>query len=432
MDRNTRTSDSSITRRGFMRQTAAITGVGLAGSGIKAAGAGTDKLRVAAVGCGDRGTFDIIACLKSSPNVELYAIADMFQDKVDASLARLRKEVPEHLNVPPDRVFLGFDACRKVLEMDEVDLVMLLTPPGFRPQHVVEAVRAGKHIFMEKPGAVDPVGVRSLLKSADEADRKGLSIVVGTQQRYAPQYIEIIQRIWDGQIGEIGVLKAIWICGMVDWHYHERQPAWSDMEWQVRCWPFFTWLSGDHLVEQLCHNIDVCNWIMKGTPKSCMGLGGRQVRTSPGHGHIYDHFTVEYKYPGGLTMLTMAAQMHGVTNNICNQIEGTKGVAWVTRGGARITGEKPWRFEGVVPGGEDEMFKAMIESIRKDEPINECRRLAETTMTAIFGRMSTYTGKAVEYDWALNESKLKLGPDEYKMGPLPVEPVAMPGKTELI
>jgi predicted dehydrogenase len=430
MDLNPRTTKSRISRRGFLKKGASATGVGLAAS--RAFAADSDTLRVAAVGCGSRGTFDIITCLKSSPNVELVAVADMFQDKVDASLERMRKEVPDRVNVTPDRVFLGFDAGRKVFEMDEVDLVLLLTPPGFRPQHVAEAVRAGKHIFMEKPGAVDPVGVRSLLKSADEADRKGLSIVVGTQQRYTPQYNEIIQRIWDGQIGEIGVLKAIWICGMVDWHYQERQTGWSDMEWQIRCWPYFTWLSGDHLVEQLCHNIDVCNWIMKGTPESCMGLGGRQVRTDPGHGHIYDHFAIEYKYPGGLTMLAMAAQMHGVTDNVSNTIEGTKGIAWVTRGGARITGEKPWRFEGAVPGGEDAMFKALIESIRTGEPINECRRLAETTMTAIFGRMSTYTGKKVEYDWALNESKLKLGPDEYKMGRLPVDPVAMPGKTELI
>lgn len=430
MDRDERTKNHSITRRSFMKKSAAVTGVGLAAS--RATAAGTDTLRVATVGCGNRGTYDIMTCLKSSPNVELYAIADLFQDKVDTCLASLRKEVPDRVNVTPDRVFLGFDAYRKVMAMDEVDMVMLLTPPGFRPPYVAEAVRAGKHLFMEKPGAVDPVGVRSLLKSAEQADKKGLSIVVGTQQRYTPQYNEIIQRIWDGQIGEIGVLKAIWICGMVDWHYQPRQTGWSDMEWQIRCWPFFTWLSGDHFVEQLCHNIDVCNWIMKGTPESCRGLGGRQVRTDPGHGHIYDHFSVEYKYPSGLTMLAMAAQMEGVPVNVCNVVEGTKGMAWVTRGGAKITGETPWRFEGVVPSGEDAMFKALIGSIRKGEPINECKRLAESTMTAIFGRMSTYTGKEVEYDWALEKSKLKLGPEEYKMGPLPVDPVAMPGKTPLI
>ncbi len=423
------TAGSRMNRRTFVRS---ATVVAAGGAALRAEPPSSRKIRVAMVGCGDRGTFDAITCLASAPDVELVAIADMFQDNVDAALARLRKKVPDRVNVTKDRIFLGFDACAKVLAMNEVDLVMLLTPPGFRPQHVADAVRAGKHIFMEKPGAVDPAGVRLLMASADQADRRGLSIVVGTQQRYAPQYIETIQRIWDGQIGEIRVLKAHWLCGMVDWHYQERQPAWSDMEWQIRCWPFFTWLSGDHFVEQLCHNLDVCNWVAKSPPERCIGLGGRLARTDPGHGHIYDHFSVEYTYPNGLTMLAMAAQMHGVTTNVSNTIEGTKGTAWMTRGGAKITGEKPWRFEKKVPGGENEMFAALIASIRKGEPINECRRLAETTLTAIIGRMSAYTGKPVEFDWALNESKLKLGPDDLKLGSLPVDPVAMPGKTPLI
>jgi len=315
--------------------------------------------------------------------------------------------------------------------MGDVDLAMLLTPPGFRPRQVADAVKAGKHIFMEKPAAVDPVGIRSLLESAAEADRKGLSIVVGTQQRYAPQYIEVIQRIWDGQIGELRVLKAHWICDMVNWHFADRKPEWSDMEWQIRCWPFFTWLSGDHLVEQLCHNIDVCNWIMKGAPADCVGLGGRQVRTGPQYGNIYDHFAVEYHYPDGLTMLALAAQMMGVTQNVSNTIEGTKGIARVTRGSASIEGEKPWRYGGRVTTGDLEMHGALIKSIREKKPINECPRLAEATLTAIVGRMSTYTGQALKYDWALRESKLALGPKTYELGTLAVEPVAMPGKTRL-
>ena len=434
-------SSSNLSRRDFINRTAAVTGTAIvtgstiatsASPGVFAGAGGSDKIRVAMIGCGNRGTRDASYNLRSAPGVELYAIADMFQDKVDASLARLRKEVPDKINVTPDRIFLGFDAYEKVLAMDEVDVVLLLTPPGFRPQYVEDAVKAGKHIFMEKPGAVDPVGIRSLLRSADEADKRGLSIVVGTQQRYVPHYNEVIQRIWDGQIGEIRTLKAHWICDMVNWHFAHRKPEWSDMEWQIRCWPFFTWLSGDHLVEQLCHNIDVCNWIMQGTPEACTGLGGRQCRTGPEYGSIYDHFSVEYIYPKGPTMLAMAAQMFGVTNNVGNTIEGTKGTARVTRGGASIEGEKPWRYKGQHTTGDLDMHGALIKSIREKKPINECRRLATTTMTAIVGRMSTYTGKALEYDWALKESKLNLGPKDYKLGPLAVEPVAMPGKTRLV
>jgi predicted dehydrogenase len=359
-------------------------------------------------------------------------MADMFQDRIDSSLEALQKSVPKNLNVTKDRIFLGFDAYKKVLSMDEVDLVLFLTPPGFRPGHVADAIKAGKHMFIEKPGAVDPVGIRSLLQSSEEAEKKGLSVVVGTQQRYAPQYIEIIQRIWDGQIGELRMLKAHWICEMVNWHFAERKPEWSDMEWQIRCWPFFTWLSGDHLVEQLCHNIDVCNWIMEATPEKCTGLGGRQARTGPQYGNIYDHFSVEYQYPNGLTMLAMAAQMFGVTDRVANTIEGTKGTAHVTRQAARIEGEKPWTYEGIPPSGDLKMHGTLIQSIRENSPINEGKRLALTTMTAIAGRMSTYTGQALEFDWALKKSKLDLGPKNHVLGPLAVESVSQPGKTKLV
>jgi predicted dehydrogenase len=427
-------TNDNVSRRNFLVSTAAAAGAAAlaasAPSGVFAAG--SDKVRIAMVGCGNRGTRDAIYCLQSAKGVELYAMADMFKDKIDASLAEIRGEVKEGINVTPDRIFLGFDAYKKVLAMPEVDLVLFLTPPGFRPGHVADAVKAGKHMFLEKPGGVDPVGIRSLMASAEEAEKKGLSIVVGTQQRYAPQYIEFLQRIWDGQIGELRLLKAHWICDMVNWHFERRKPDWSDMEWQIRCWPFFTWLSGDHLVEQLCHNIDVCNWVMKATPESCIALGGRQVRTGPEYGNIYDHFSVEYRYPNGLTMLAMAAQMIGVDQKVSNTIEGTKGTAHVTRAEASITGEKPWKYGGPHSTGDLQMHGALIKSIREKKPINEARRLGEATMTAIAGRIATYTGKSIRYDWALKESRLDLRPKEHVLGPLPVEPIAMPGKTPLV
>jgi predicted dehydrogenase len=423
--------DGAVSRREFGKAAAAA-GVGLAlpASGVFAAG--SDVVRVAVVGAGERGTVDAVYLLKSAPGVELVAIADLFPDKVDASLAKLRAEVPEQVKVPADRVFLGFDAYRQVLALDDVHLVMLLTPPGFRPEMVSAAVDAGKHLFVEKPGAVDPVGVRTLLEASRRAEEKRLSLVVGTQQRYAPQYLELVRRIRDGQIGELTHLEALWIGDMELWHYHDRQPAWSDMEWQVRCWPLFTWLSGDHYVEQLVHNLDVVNWVADATPVVCHGLGGRQVRTGPEFGNIFDHFAVRYEYANGMTMFAMATQQRGISTRVGNVIHGTKGTAHVDRGSASITGEKPWEFDGEGSSGDLAMHAALIRSIREAKPINEGVRLAEATMTGVMGRMSAYTGRALKWDWAMNASKLDLRPPKYEMGPLPVEPVALPGRTPLV
>lgn len=421
----------SLSRREFGKAVAAA-GVSLALPSPGVFASGSDTVRVAVVGCGERGTTDAIYCLKSAPGVELVAIADLFQDKVDAALEKLRAEVPGQVKVPPERVFLGFDACRKVLALDDVNLVMLLTPPGFRPEMVVAAVEAGKHLFVEKPGAVDPVGVRTLIEASRKAAEKGLSLVVGTQQRYAPQYLELVQRIRDGQIGELTHLEALWIGDMELWHYHDRRPSWSDMEWQVRCWPLFTWLSGDHYVEQLVHNLDVVNWVADATPVVCHGLGGRQVRTGPQFGNIFDHFAVRYEYASGLTMFAMATQQRGISTRVGNVIHGTKGAAHVDRGSATITGATPWEFDGKGSSGDLEMHGALVRSIREGKPINEGVRLAEATMTGVMGRMSAYTGRALKWDWAMNASKLDLRPPRYEMGPLPVEPVAMPGRTPLV
>ena len=426
-----KSADGSVSRREFGKAVAAA-GVGLAIPAPGVFAAGSDTVRVAIVGCGDRGTVDAVYCMRSAPGVELVAIADLFPDKVDAALEKLRAEVPDQVKVPPDRIFLGFDAYKKVLALDDVSLVMLLTPPGFRPEMVAAAVEAGKHLFVEKPGAVDPVGVRSLIESSARAAQKGLSLVVGTQQRYAPQYLELVQRIRDGQIGELTHLEALWIGDMELWHYHDRQPSWSDMEWQVRCWPLFTWLSGDHYVEQLVHNLDVVNWVADASPVVCHGIGGRQVRTGPQFGNIFDHFAVRYEYANGLTMFAMATQQRGISTRVGNVIHGTKGAAQVDRGSATITGEKPWEFDGQGSSGDLEMHAALIRSIREAKPINEGLRLAEATMTGVMGRMSAYTGRALKWDWAMNASTLDLRPPRYEMGPLPVEPVAMPGRTPLV
>jgi predicted dehydrogenase len=427
----TANAGDTVSRREFGKAvTAAGVGLALPASGVFAAG--SDTIRVAMVGCGERGTVDAVYCLKSAPGVELVAIADLFPDRVEASLAKLRQEVPAQVKVTPERVFLGFDAYKKVLALDDVNLVMLLTPPGFRPEMVAAGVEAGKHLFVEKPGAVDPVGVRALVAASQRAAEKGLSLVVGTQQRYAPQYLELVERIRDGQIGELTHLEALWIGDMELWHYHDRQPAWSDMEWQVRCWPLFTWLSGDHYVEQLVHNLDVVNWVAGRTPVVGQGLGGRQVRTGPQFGNIFDHFAVRYEYGNGLTMFAMATQQRGISTRVGNVIHGTQGTAHVDRGTASITGARPWEFDGTGSSGDLEMYAALVRSIRDSRPINEGVRLAEATMTGVMGRMSAYTGRALRWDWAMNSAKLDLRPPKYEMGPLPVGPVAMPGQTRLV
>ena len=428
-----KTNKYNITRRNFLKTGAAIS-AGVMISSSKVFAAGSDTMRVAIIGCGDRGTKDAIDCLMSDDRVEMIAMADLFEDKLQSSLAKMKARLPRKVKVTPDTCFLGFDAYKKVLAMKEVDIVMLTTPPGFRPQMVRAAINANKNIFMEKPGAVDPVGIRSLLESAKIADQKGISIVVGTQQRWQPQYQELIKRIHDGKLGDIVGGQAYWNWGSSKWHFQHRQPQWSDMEWQIRCWPYFVWLSGDHIVEQHLHNMDVINWAVGTHPTMCLGMGGRQVRTGPEFGNIYDHFTVEYEYPGGIRVMSMSSQIEGSTPRVGERVVCTKGATFTTRAMGYIDntkGQRVFDYNDPIHSGEVAQHVNLIKSIREGNPINECKRLAESTMTVIMGRMSAYTGRAMKWDWAI-KSKLDLSPEKYELGPLPVRPVSMPGKTKLI
>ena len=426
---------SSFTRRAFLRAGAAASAGTLLTPRLGAATTGSDRIGVAMIGCGGRGTSDALDCLKADPAVEIVAMADLFPDRIQRALTLLRKDFSARVKVTPETIFLGFDAYQKVLAMSEVQIVMLLTPPGFRPLMVKAAVEAGKHIFMEKPGAVDPVGVRSLLASADLADRKRLSIVVGTQQRWQPQYQDLMRRVHEGELGEIVGGQAYWNWGSSKWHWELRKPAWSDMEWQIRCWPYFTWLSGDHIVEQHLHNMDVINWAMGSPPVSCLGMGGRQARTTPEFGHIYDHFTVEYEYANGARVMSMCSQIQGSTPRIGERVLCAKGATVTDRAMGFITdtrGKKTFTFDGAMHSGEVAQYANLIRSIRDGKPINECRRLAESTLTVIMGRMSAYTGRALKWDWVLNASKLDLTRPKYEFGDLPVDPVAIPGIEPLI
>jgi len=430
-----RNESKNVSRREFLKAGAAVSAGTVLMQGGRAFARGSDTMRVAMIGCGDRGTYDAITCLKAADGVELVAMADLFQDRIDSSLARLKKAVPDKVKVTGETSLLGFDAYQKVMAMKDVDIVMLLTPPGFRPQMVRAAVEAGKHLFMEKPGAVDPVGTRSLMTSADMADQKGLSIVVGTQQRWQPQYLELMRRIHDGELGRVVGGQAYWNWGSSKWHFQHRKPEWSDMEWQIRCWPYFVWLSGDHIVEQHLHNMDVINWAIGSHPVSCLGMGGREVRTGPEFGNIYDHFAVEYEYPNGIRVASMSSQIEGSTSRVGERLVCTKGSTYTTRALGYIDdtqGNKIFTYEDEIHSGDSAQYAGLIGSIREGKPLNECRRLAESTMTLIMGRISAYTGRALKWDWVMKASKIDLSLEKYELGDLPVRPVAVPGKTQLM
>ena len=419
----------TVSRREFLKTGAALSAVAAVAPATGVFAAGADKFRIALIGCGSRGTGAAKDCLQSDPGIELFAMADLFQDRLDSSIADIRKDFADRAKAKPETMFLGFDAYKKVLAMSEVDVVLLATPPAFRPEMAQAAVDAGKHIFMEKPGAVDAVGVRSLINTAKAAERKKLSIVVGTQQRYQPQYREIIRRVHSGELGRVVGGSAYWNWGQTDWHFHQRQPEWSDMEWQIRCWPYFRWLSGDHIVEQHLHNMDILNWAIGSHPVSCMGFGGRQVRTSPAYGNIFDHFVVEFEYAGDIRVLSMSSQIKGSNSRVGERVVCAKGSTWTTRQEGYIEGEKPYRYEGQPPSGWVEEHAALIRSIRDGHPINEAERLAESTATVILGRIAAYTGRQIKWDWLIEQSQEDLRPAQYELGPLPVAPVAVPGQT---
>ncbi len=416
-----------LSRRDFIKASAAsLTAMGVTS---RMYAAGSDTVRVGIIGCGGQGTRDLVSCVNSSPGVEIAAMGDLFEDRLRESLDKLNKDVPAALKVAPDKRFVGFDAYKKVLACD-VHMVLLTAPPHWRAQHFQAAVEAGKHVFMEKPAGVDPKGIRDVIQAAELAGQKKLSVVAGTQRRHSKKYQETIRRIHDGQIGGIVAAQGYWNGGdmLGYWKWWDKENR-SDMEWQCRSWPWFTWTSGDHIVEQHVHNLDVLNWALQAHPVQCMGMGGRAVRNL---GNIYDHFAVEFEYPNGVRVSSMCRQINncGSGDRIAERVVGTKGVADVDRG--VITGEKPFNYGGPDPDHYVQEMADLIASIRNGTLINEGRNVAESTMNAIIGRMSAYTGRALKWDWAVKSSKLDLTPPKYDWIDLPVRPVAVPGKTPLV
>ena len=398
----------------------------VAGSSGRCA-AGSDVIRVGVIGCGGRGTGAAIDAVNAAPGVEIVALYDPFQDRIASCLKRLQEKVPAAVKVTPETCFTGFDGYKKLLGIKKINYIVTAAPPGFRPLHLEAAVKAGKNVFMEKPVAVDPVGIRSVIASSELAAKKGLAIVAGTQRRHQQSYLETLKRIHDGAIGEIVGGQCYWNQG--DLWVIKQTPEMSDMEWQCRNWLYFSWTSGDHIVEQHVHNIDVMNWAFNATPVKVMGMGGRQVRTGPEYGNIFDHFAVEFEYPNGVRVMSMCRQTKGCADRVEEKIVGTKGHAF---GYGEIAGPNAWKFEAEEANPYVVEHTDLIASIRDGKPLNEGKRIAESTLCAIMGRMSAYTGRAISWDWAMNASKLDLFPAKLEFGPHPVDPVAVPGVTPLV
>ena len=426
---------SASSRREFIKKSAVAVG-GAVASGLSfipaVHAAGSDEIRVGLIGCGGRGTGAAADVVMAAPNVKLVALADAFKDRVDASLEELKKDqnVADKIDVPEERRFTGFDAYEKVLASKDVNYVILATPPGFRPMHLKAAVAAGKHIFAEKPVAVDAPGIRTCLEVYEQAKAKGLGIAAGTLYRHSTAHRETVSRLHQGAIGDIVAGRVYFNTGPI-W-VHPRQPGWTDMEYQMRNWYYFTWLSGDHIVEQHVHNLDKANWILQGHPLRCISLGGRQVRIAPEYGHIYDHFCTDYEYDKGARLMSMCRQMPNCENNVSDAYVGTQGACLILPfRKLAITGKKNWTFEGEENKPYIQEHTDLIESIRAGKPINELKNVTESTLTAIMGRMAAYTGKLVTWEQAMN-SEENLTPASFDWNaPLPTPPVAMPGQTEL-
>ncbi len=422
-------------RREFLKSSAsaAIAAGAIAQTASTAAGAfagGNDLIKVGLIGCGGRGSGAAAQALQADQNVKLTAMGDAFEDRLEFSLDKLQKveEVQGKIDVPAERRFVGFDAYKKVLASG-VDVVLLTTPPHFRPMHLRAAIEASKHVFAEKPVAVDAPGVRHVLETCELAKKKNLSVVSGLCLRYDAGFRETVKRIHDGAIGEIRTVQAndyrgpIWI--------KPRQPEWTDMHWQMRNWYYFTWLSGDFNVEQHVHYLDTCAWVMQGYPESAVGMGGRQVRTGKEYGNIYDHHSVTYEYANGAKFFSNTRQQPGCYGNNSSHAMGTKGIAEVSERRLSITTDKEWRFRDKVKNMYQVEHDELFAGIRKGEPLNNGEYMARSTLLAIMGRMATYTGKKITWEQALN-SKEDLSPPKYAWGPIESPAIAMPGITPFV
>jgi myo-inositol 2-dehydrogenase/D-chiro-inositol 1-dehydrogenase len=382
-----------------------------------------EPLKAGVVGCGGRGSGAAVNFLDAGPNLSIVAVGDVFQDRVDGIREKLKNE--KNVELEDSKCFVGFDAYKRVIEAG-VDIVILATPPYFRPEHFQACVEARKHVFMEKPVAVDPVGARSVMAASKQAEAAGLCVVTGTQRRHSWNYQNVLARVRSGMMGDITSTNVYWNQSKL-WH-RENQSGWTEMEFMIRDWVNWTWLSGDHIVEQHIHNIDVSNWFVGNVPQKAVGMGSRQRRIT---GDCYDNFSVDFVYDGNVHMNSMCRQINDCANNVSELLRGTKGY---TDGGKTIwdhAGTSLYEFNSPVDEqGEPTQVNDYVQehidlvtAIRTGKQIVEAEETAKTCLTAIMGRQSAYTGKEVTWDEMMG-SGMKLGPEgELKLGPVDITAV---------
>jgi predicted dehydrogenase len=423
---------NSRNRRDFLKKSAAASTALASMSVPRFVHAGTDEtLKYGLVGCGKRGSGAAVDAMQADPRAKLIAMGDTFDASARAAREAIKRHAPkkEQVAVDDGHIFSGFDAYKQVIDSG-VDIVILTTPPHFRAEHLKYAIDKGKHAFVEKPVATDVPRVHEVMATCEAAKKKGLAVVSGLCWRYAPKVKETIARIQDGAIGDIVAIQSQYNTG-TEW-YRGDEPKWSRMEYQIRNWLYYTWLSGDHIVEQAIHSLDKTAWLQHdASPTKASGMGGRQQRTDKKFGNIFDHHTVFYEYPTGVRVYFTCRRQDNCGKFVDEIVLGTKGHAQVIRG--VIEGEKRWRYSGA--GGRQSMYvnehKALIKSIRDGKPINNSAYMCNSNLIAIMGRMCTYTGQDLTWEQIIN-SKERLGPERYEWGDVPEPVVAIPGKTKFV
>ncbi len=430
---------ANATRRDFMKTSAVLSTAAIAanlGIARSAHAAGSDEIKIGLVGCGGRGTGAAGQALSTEGKVKIVAMADAFGDRLDGAAKQLNK-FGDKFGVDAGSRYVGFDAYKQLIDRDDIGLVVLATPPGFRPIHFEYAVSKGKHVFMEKPVATDADGVRKVLAAAKIADEKKLKVGVGLQRHHQKNYIETIDKIREGYIGKVIALRAYWNNGGV-W-VRPRQEGQTEMEYQMRNWYYFNWLCGDHITEQHIHNLDVANWVMNSHPVSAHGMGGREVRTGKEYGEIFDHHAVEYTYADGTKLFSQCRHIAGCRNDVSEWVHGEKGAGNLSGALQLYTGNKEDVFR--AKGGKDAYqveHDDLFAAVRNDKPYNEAYYGATSTMTSILGRMATYSGKEIKWDDAMKAASIM--PKKYTFDAEPpvlpnkdgFYPVPVPGKTNVI
>ena len=443
---NSQRNEDSVSRRKFLKSTstAVVGGSVLSSLAIKQGVFADhhDEVKVALVGCGGRGSGAADQALNTYDQgpIKLVAMADAFRDRLDGSFNNLHKKHGDRVAVPEGQKFIGFDAYKQAMEL--ADVVILATPPGFRPIHFEEAVKQGKNVFMEKPVATDPAGVRKVLAAAKEAKKKNLKVGVGLQRHHQAGYIETIKRLQDGAIGDIIATRAYWN-GNTPWVRKRADlekaagRKLTEMEYQMRNWYYFNWICGDHITEQHIHNLDVINWLKDGFPVKANGMGGAEVRVGKDYGEIFDHHAVEFEYADGSRMFSQCRHQVGCWNSVSEHAHGSKGNARIDR--YAITGDNAWRFRGQGKNPYQQEHDDLFHAIRNNEEYNEAEYGAKSSMTSILGRMATYSGKEVEWDKAI-ASEISIMPESFEWdaptksvpGPDGLYPHPIPGQSILV